>query len=1415
MVKRKRIGIASLVALALTCAMGLIGLVAPIAWAGDDTVRITDLQLFPGSRNSYRMDSTEGIVYCAHTEYNGPPVDTIYTNGTETDNRLLDYVMYHGYDGDDNLSLSGYTGIRAAVVTQLAVWTVRGKGVGNNPDRIRGVYSADIVAACDNLIADANRWVAAGASGPERGCSKIWSTSAGRYQDIISKTSEVEVSFSKTSADAKVTDGNNSYGYAGAVYDIHLASDGTKVASITTDASGRASCQLLPNTSYYAIEIQAPPGFVKSEERISFTTGTASSAVVLSDKPGTVKIRLMKRDSATKGPEQRGASLEGAEFRCESLSTPGWSSTGTTNEDGELTFSGIPLGTCRITETKAPEGYRPLEQPIEYTVGAGELGSNSFVALIPQEDFLEHPIAADLEISKFNKIEFQGSVIEQPAQGVRFDIISNTTKKVVGTIETGADGHASTSGLWFGDGERNEHINGALPYDRAGYTVSEVASTVPEGFERIDDWTISAEQLADGATLRYIVNNSILSTRIQLIKTDEETGSTIPLPGFVFQLLDEDKNPVSQQVWYPRPETLDRFSTDSDGMVMLPQPLHPGTYYIRELQSQVPYLKRTEDVRFSVSGNEEEIEPVTMVKIPNKQAMGRASIKKSCSEGKEDTGLPGAEFDVIALEDVVSPDGTVHASKDEVVDHVKTDDSGIARTKALHLGAGTARYAFVETRAPSGHVLDPTPVAFTLTYQNQDTEVVSTSVEQRDDPNELIIDKRVLGSETSLPGATFLLWNDDDAIDLIPRNGYGAVGIRWVEDDTAPEQSAEPLLRQHHSTSTVSLELPDGWRALLVGEDGSETVMALETSVKPGSYHLRVTDGTEEVDVDRHESIAIEVGMRYDLKIFNGILGTSVHLDSQPLTDDIPLRYDGDARAYASDAVAPGTYDLVRGNSRIGALTVMAGKRAFATVDEDGKLNIEAILLKKDAKSWAVVTRDDGTAAIDHVPSGSYTLKELSAPNGYLVDETERSIQVAIDGTIEGDSSHSILVEDDYTKVEISKRDIANEEEVVGAHLKVVDAHGKLIDSWISDGAPHRIEALAPGTYTLIEEMTPTTYDQAQEVTFTVRETGEVQSVTMHDAPIEVSGEIDKRQEVADPVADDTQPGTDNRANVSISETGDYEYSIDFRNTSSTWVDEFTVEDELAGVSAGLARLKSIVTPRASMDFDGKLNVWYKTDRSFGIDESSRANATLDDGHVNPWLSHASTAEALGDDGRRIDYAGWKLWRAGIDAAVSQELRVSDLDLGDDEKVVGIRFEFGRVEEGFTSRPDSWDREGLKHAHDDLDDILASHGGSFDSASGTTSYAPAIIRMQVTDSFVGGQTLENRATVKLYRNGGGHRLEDDDRDAVNQSPVSPSYGLPKTGGPGTIAISALATIASCVAWFLAHRNRRTRPRQRN
>jgi len=86
--------------------------------------------------------------------------------------------------------------------------------------------------------------------------------------------------------------------------------------------------------------------------------------------------------------------------------------------------------------------------------------------------------------------------------------------------------------------------------------------------------------------------------------------------------------------------------------------------------------------------------------------------------------LVGAEFDVVAAEDIIIPDGTIRAKKGDVVDRLVTGEDGQATSKELYLG----EYELVETKAPKNYVLDPTPHPVSLFYADQAVAVVTSQI---------------------------------------------------------------------------------------------------------------------------------------------------------------------------------------------------------------------------------------------------------------------------------------------------------------------------------------------------------------------------------------------------------------------------------------------------------------------------------------------------------------------------------------------------------------------------------------------------------------------------------------------------------------------------------------------------------------
>ena len=142
---------------------------------------------------------------------------------------------------------------------------------------------------------------------------------------------------------------------------------------------------------------------------------------------------------------------------------------------------------------------------------------------------------------------------------------------------------------------------------------------------------------------------------------------------------------------------------------------------------------------------------------------------------------------------------------------------------------------------------------------------------------------------------------------------------------------------------------------------------------------------------------------------------------------------------------------------------------------------------------------------IKYLPVGRYVLREEQAPNdqGYVHTE-DISFEVSNTGEIQ-----KVEMKDDFTKVSISKIDITNGKELPGAHLKVTDSSGNIIDEWISTDEPHYIEYMAVGKYILTEMLPADGFASANEVCFSVSETGEIQKVVMEDDITKV--EISKR----------------------------------------------------------------------------------------------------------------------------------------------------------------------------------------------------------------------------------------------------------------------------------------------------------------
>ncbi len=126
------------------------------------------------------------------------------------------------------------------------------------------------------------------------------------------------------------------------------------------------------------------------------------------------------------------------------------------------------------------------------------------------------------------------------------------------------------------------------------------------------------------------------------------------------------------------------------------------------------------------------------------------------------------------------------------------------------------------------------------------------------------------------------------------------------------------------------------------------------------------------------------------------------------------------------------------------------------------------------------------------------------------------------------------------------------------------------------------------------------------------------------------------------------------------------------------------------------------------------------------------------------------------------------------------------------------------MNKGFTSRPSQWDGADIKHPHDDWNPVPPTHGKKQDAdGKSTDAYAPTLIHMRALPAYTGGSSIDNRAPVSLYRNGGGEGREAHDSDAVHQEAAKaqahPIISLDQTGAAPLLRTAVGLSIASIVA----------------
>ena len=734
-------------------------------------------------------------------------------------------------------------------------------------------------------------------------------------------------------------------------------------------------------------------------------------------------VTVTKSD-AQMGTAQGDASLAGAVYgiyKGEELID-----TYATDKNGQFTTKYYVCGNdWTVREISPSEGYL-LDRTIHKVGAEPELYTVEFNSTA--NDVTEQVIKGNIAIIKHT--DNGETQIETPETGAAFEVFRKAAGSFDAAKETERDvltcdesGFAQTKDMPYGI-----------------YTVRQTSGW--EGRELMKPFDVFISK--DGQTYRYLINNANFESYIKVVKKDAETGNTIPYAGAGFQIYDPNGNLVTMTFTYPEVTTIDTFYTTADGELITPQTLEYGKgYSLVEVQAPYGYVLNSEPVYFDVMQENSEIDSgITVIEVvrSNMAQKGTITVSKSgevFSSVNEAgglyqpvyavRGLEGAVYEITAAEDIYTLDGTLRASKGEVVDTVTTGADGTAVSKELYLG----KYEVKEITAPFGMVLNEEIHAVELVYAGQNVAVTETAASFYNERQRVEIDliKRLMTDEA------YGIGKNGEIFDV-------TFGLYAEKELTAADGTVIP------ADGLIEIISLDG--------NGSGKV---KTDLPIGSYYVKEL---------ATNSAYILNGQKYSVAFeYAGQETATVHItanDGEAIENDI---------IYGSVSGKKSDED---GNALGGAVIGI-----FKTGTE--KFTTENAI-------QTTVTAADGSFSFEKVPYGTWVIREIESPTSFVLSEEEITVTIgAVDEVVEIELVNYFIkgnieltkVDKDYPDNKLTGAEFEVYTDTNGDGK--LDSGDKLLGTMTElDGGVYQMKELRYGKYLVREKTAPTGFELDENV---------------------------------------------------------------------------------------------------------------------------------------------------------------------------------------------------------------------------------------------------------------------------------------------------------------------------------------------
>lgn len=625
-------------------------------------------------------------------------------------------------------------------------------------------------------------------------------------------------------------------------------------------------------------------------------------------------------------------------------------------------------------------------------------------------------------------------------------------------------------------------------FDAALETVYVKEITAPNGYAI--NKTVYPVHVSAGSSVEVEAVNTSVKGKITVKKQDVDTGDFLPqgdakLDGAVYGLYAKEdiQKPDGTGVLYKAGSLIQEKTFGKSGEIVF-ENVYLGAMYVKEIAAPEGYLlDETEyDATLIYEGQEKPIvvKALTVKEKVKKQAFQIIKISEDGDQTETDL-VEGAEFTIYLVSNLSKvKDGTLKPGngseftpedfigydftdeevavtyedgKEIEVPVLVTDKKGYAKSVELPYG----QYVVAETKTPE-NLKQVHPFLVTVNEDSRDPQ------EWRvfdDRPFEFMLKIIKKDAETYHNvlnnSATYKIWDFE-------KKAYVEQMVYYPEKEKISEFSTnadgylilpEELKAGHYRIEEI--QAPDGY--VRQGYEEEQT-KAIEIVINSDTPHQIDPDTGAYIVEDQHlpgylpNDEIWEIDATYEDQNLPAIL-LEKEVENQP------------TESYFTKT------DIVTGEPVEGA--------KLQILDEEGTVVREWITTKEEHLEYAL-------------PAGNYFLHEELPPleDGYVSAE-DVSFEVKEDGTIT-----KVEMQDDFSKVDISKTDITGDTELVGVKLQVLNSKEEVLDEWISDGTEHRIEYLPVGEeLTLRETQTISGYTLAEDVKFTLEDTGEVQKVSM------------------------------------------------------------------------------------------------------------------------------------------------------------------------------------------------------------------------------------------------------------------------------------------------------------------------------